>query len=178
MTALATLDDKPPKRIVAKPKTKRKRKTKGKARIGRPPYTYSEKTAHTVCDALAAGASLNRLAGKAGLPHKTTIYRWLAKEPEFRAMYAFATHCRSEGMAEEIVDIADESLDPVLRIETRKWLMAKQLPKRYGLKPEDVPAPNGDDAKTVNDPQKMIEADPLYPQVLAWEQAVEKVVKL
>ena len=38
-------------------------------------------------------------------------------------------------MADDIIDIADESGDPHrsrLRVDTRKWLLSKALPKIYG----------------------------------------------
>ena len=53
-------------------------------------------------------------------------------------MYAQAKHQQLHAMAEDIVDISmDDSLDANdkrVRIDARKWLLAKLMPKTYGDK--------------------------------------------
>lgn len=147
------------------------------------PRTYTKELATRICDEIMEGKILRQICtGEDGFPaSKKTIYRWLAEEPEFRALYSWAVRCRDEGLAEDALEIVDKAEEgtihaTALRVDYRKWLLSKRLPRVYGVKPDDLPPPPPNDAKTVNqDPQKMLEADPLYPQVLAWEQAVEKV---
>lgn len=148
------------------------------------PSGYSEDVARRICDEIVSGKILREICdGKDGKPaHRATVYRWLAEEPDFRVLYNWATRCRTDALAEDGLEIIDSATSETLnvalgRVDYRKWLLTKQMPRVYGVKPDDMPPPppNGDDAKTINDPQKMLEADPLYPQVLAWEQAVEKV---
>ena len=60
-------------------------------------------------------------------------------DPEFSAKYARARDVQAERFADELVDIADESdsedvSKAKLRIETRKWVISKILPKKYGDK--------------------------------------------
>jgi len=91
------------------------------------------------------------------MPHKRTVKRWLAEKPSFQEQYARAKEEMAEHFAEEILEIADDgSNDWIerevesgklikvadhehiarsrLRVDTRKWLMSKLLPKKFGEK--------------------------------------------
>ena len=92
------------------------------------------------------------------MPDKSTVFRWLRINKEFRDQYEIAKQESADAMAEEVLDIADdgtndwiEKLDKDgavigevlnsehvqrsrLRIDTRKFLMAKMKPKKYGEK--------------------------------------------
>ena len=61
--------------------------------------------------------------------------RWLADDQEWREQYARAREAGDDAMAEDIQDIADGTEDPNdkrVRIDARKWLLAKRQPKKYG----------------------------------------------
>jgi hypothetical protein len=85
----------------------------------------------------------------------TTVFRWLAQHEEFRRMYAAAREAQADYLAEELLEIADDARNDWVerrredgtivtvlngehiqrsrvRIDTRKWLLAKLQPKRYG----------------------------------------------
>lgn len=88
------------------------------------------------------------------MPSVATVFRWLSEAntaewaPGFREQYTRAKEESADAMAEEILDIADEELNTLqdnkmvnaaiqrnrLRVDTRKFLMAKMKPKRYGDK--------------------------------------------
>lgn len=90
------------------------------------------------------------------MPDKSTVMRWLAKYPEFRDQYAGAREAQADYYAEEILEIADDGSNDWmerkrgdetievenhevlnrsrLRVDTRKWLMARMSPKKYGDK--------------------------------------------
>lgn len=91
------------------------------------------------------------------MPDKSTVMRWLASHQEFRDQYACAREAQADYYAEEIIEISDDgtndwmerklsdgSSEPVenkdvlarsrLRVDTRKWLMARMAPKKYGDK--------------------------------------------
>lgn len=82
------------------------------------------------------------------MPDKSTVFRWLSKHEVFRDQYTRAQEDRAAAMAEDILEIADQydnvqdalNTDHIqrakLRIDTRKWLMSKMAPKRYGDKTE------------------------------------------
>lgn len=91
------------------------------------------------------------------MPSKSTVMRWLASHQEFRDQYAGAREAQADYYAEEIIEISDDgsndwmdrklsdgSTEEVenkdvlarsrLRVDTRKWLMARMAPKKYGDK--------------------------------------------
>jgi hypothetical protein len=98
--------------------------------------------------------------------------RWLAEHQEFRDQYARAREAQADYWAEEIVEIADDGTNDYvdrqnkdgstyetvnsehinrsrLRVDTRKWLMARMAPKKYGDRiTQEVSGPNGGPIQT------------------------------
>jgi len=116
------------------------------------PSNYSQKVAQEICKRLGNGESLRRICTSPGMPSKTSVMRWLDVNLEFREQYARAREMQAEHWAEEILEIADDSRNDFiekdgrpalnaeninrsrLRVDTRKWLMSKLLPKKFGDK--------------------------------------------
>jgi hypothetical protein len=116
------------------------------------PSDYSQKVAQEICKRLGNGESLRRICASQGMPSKTSVMRWLDVNLEFRGQYARAREMQVEHWAEEILEIADDSRHDFvekegrevlnaeninrsrLRVDTRKWLMTKLAPKKYGDK--------------------------------------------
>lgn len=122
-----------------------------RARRKRPRPTYSPAVADEICARLAGGESLIAICRDEHLPAERTVRGWVVDDYEgFAPKYARARDIGLERMAEETVEIADDSgLDVVmtedgpradgevvqrakLRVDTRKWLLSKLAPKRYG----------------------------------------------
>lgn len=94
---------------------------------------------------LASGESLRQVAEAVGVP-KVTVWEWLVADEDTKARYYRALEMRAEAHAEAIVEIAEEEppvgeggkVDPGWvawqrnRIDARKWIAARMLPKRYG----------------------------------------------
>ena len=84
------------------------------------------------------GNTLRALCQLDDMPDEGTVYRWIARYPEFREIYAHARELQAMRWAEEVLTIADNTtLDPQdrrIRVDTRKWLLSKVLPKIYGDK--------------------------------------------
>ncbi|MEB5837032.1 ubiquitin carboxyl-hydrolase [Pantoea dispersa] len=111
-----------------------------KAKTGRP-SDYLPEVAANICSLLADGESLRKVCERPGMPNKATVFRWLAQHEEFRDQYAKATETRADAIFEEMFDIADEVAEESaavakarLRIDTRKWALARMNPKKYGEK--------------------------------------------
>ena len=83
----------------------------------------------------------------------STFYKWLAEDEELAKLYARATERRAEAIFEDMLNIADENYKDTyidengiertdhdvvqrskLRIDTRKWMLAKMMPRKYGDK--------------------------------------------
>ena len=102
------------------------------------PSTYTEEMGNRICDKLTEGVSLRKLCMQKEFPTASTVYVWLDRFPDFAEKYARAREAATEDMLEEILQIADDDkIDPNdkrVRIDTRKWAMAKLKPKKYGDK--------------------------------------------
>ncbi len=111
-----------------------------KAKTGRP-SDYLPEVAADICSLLAEGESLRKVCERPGMPNKATVFRWLAQHEEFRDQYAKATETRADAIFEGMFDIADSVTEEAaavakarLRIDTRKWALARMNPKKYGDK--------------------------------------------
>jgi hypothetical protein len=73
------------------------------------------------------------------MPGITTIQRWRYRYEGFRIKYAHAKLLQADLLAEQCLDISDNSTPEEvavsrLRVDSRKWLASKLLPKQYGDK--------------------------------------------
>ena len=102
------------------------------------PSTYTEEMGNLICDKLTEGISLRKLCMQDDFPAASTVYVWLDRFPEFAEKYARAREAATEDMLEDILEIADDkTIDPQdkrVRIDTRKWVMGRLKPKKYGDK--------------------------------------------
>lgn len=108
-----------------------------KQKTGRP-SDYLPEVAADICSLLAEGESLRKVCERPGMPSKTSVFRWLAEHQGFRDQYAKATETRADAIFEEIFEIADDATEESaavakarLRIDTRKWALARMNPKKY-----------------------------------------------
>ncbi len=122
--------------------------------VGRP-TTFSKEIAETICARMAEGESLRSICRDHYMPHRSSVYQWLRKNAAFADLYAQARERLVEHWADEIIDIADdgttdyitkvgrngqeyEAVDQEhiqrsrLRVDTRKFLMAKIAPHLFG----------------------------------------------
>lgn len=143
-----------PKRkpTVTKAKTKAKEPKKAHGR----PLRYTAEIAVQICERLAEGATLRAICRDEGMPGETTVRRWaLTDEQGFSAQYTRAREIGYHGMFDDIIEISDTPQSGVktvrkatgvetttgdmiehrrLRVDSRKWALARALPKIYGDK--------------------------------------------
>jgi hypothetical protein len=133
-------------------KAKEKIKDNLKKPLGRPSI-YTDQLAERICYIVATHTfGIQKLTKMyAWMPTAETIRDWRLKNALFSAQYARAKLIQADLLAEDCVDISDDdSQDTIvtedgkeianhavvhrsrLRIETRKWLASKLLPKQYG----------------------------------------------
>lgn len=122
------------------------------------PTDYNQEIADAICERLSDGESLRTICADDAMPNRVTVYRWLFKREEFCNQYAQAREYQAETMADEMTDIADDGSNDwmerknsdgeiigwqengealrrsALRIDTRKWIASRLLPKKYGDK--------------------------------------------
>lgn len=117
------------------------------------PSDYTDEMADAICERLCEGESLRSICRDEEMPSMSMVLRYVDRHSHFRDQYTRAMAVRAEKMAEEILDIADNGANDTyldddgnkrtdhdviarsrLRVDSRKWLASKLLPKKYGEK--------------------------------------------
>ena len=104
-------------------------------------FTAEQATAimQEVCERIASGQSLRHICESDHMADVSTVKRWLRENEEFRAQYTQAREDQADHYADVIVEIADTEPDAATartRIDARKWVASKLLPKKYGDRQE------------------------------------------
>ena len=125
-------------------------------KIGRPSI-FTDKLADQICTRIALGNSLRKVCLADDMPDITTIIAWCREKPEFSKQYDRACVDRGNHLAEEALEIADQTpeTEPVRdkagevidmklhsayvawqknRVDARRWFASKMSPKRFGDK--------------------------------------------
>ena len=128
--------------------------------MGRP-SKRTPKLEKVLLEGIAKGQSLRKVCKRVGI-EPSTFFDWLKKDEELHKQYARAKEIAAELMADEILQIADDTSEDELfveqedgsgksarrtqnsefinrarlRVDSRKWLLSKLLPKKYGDKLE------------------------------------------
>lgn len=118
---------------------------------------YTPEIAERICVELASGRTLRDVCRDEGMPPESTVRLWVQDDREgFAAHYTRAREIGYHAMAEDLLEIADDARNDWmlrrgegdagyeangehiqrsrLRLDTRKWLLSKALPKVYGDK--------------------------------------------
>lgn len=129
-------------------------KDQPKRKSGRP-SAYTPEIAEAICVRLSAGETLRAICRDHGVPPESTVRGWALDDVQgFSARYAKARSIGLDIWAEELITLADtpqigeeieESDDGKrtvrrrdmlghrrLQVDTRKWLLCKLAPHKYG----------------------------------------------
>lgn len=124
------------------------------------PSKYTQALADKICERLAAGETLRAICRDDEMPGHPTVLRWANENEAFSDQYAKARERGYAVMFDEMLEIADTPVQGVtvtnklsregamydetkrgdmidhrrLQVDTRKWILAKALPKVYGDK--------------------------------------------
>lgn len=90
-----------------------------------------------ICDEVSSGRGIAEVAAEGWCPSEPTIYRKMARDPEFAALIGAARVAQQDYEVESCVKMADEATPEdwqvvKLRIWARQWRASKLAPKRYG----------------------------------------------
>jgi hypothetical protein len=123
--------------------------------VGGRPSKYTPELAREICKQLVQGKSLKKICAAEGMPYDSTVRDWIIDDREgFHAQYMRAIQARAITWGEEILEVADDGSNDTfkdpntgqervnaevvarsrLRVDTRKWLLSKMLPKIYADK--------------------------------------------
>ena len=134
----------------------------------------TEEVALELLNRLAKGESLKSICSDLHMPSHATVLKWIRTDPDFQEAYAAAQESRMHVFADEILEIADNSVGDVrlaydkngnlipevnyeniqrskLKIQTRQYLMERFAKVTYNLKRvESNAAQSGVNGATVN----------------------------
>lgn len=132
-------------------------KASAKNKGGRPD-TFTQEKADAIIDRVAGPESLRAICEDIGVSIGTFL-GWCSDRPDVAEQYARAKRMQAETLASELLEIADTPPGTTdmgatdsgavaharLRVDTRKWILSKMLPKVYGDKlalggADDMPA--------------------------------------
>jgi hypothetical protein len=131
-------------------------KKKPEPKKGRP-TKHTKQIADKICEQLAQGFTLREVCKSEEFPAESTVRLWALEDRDgFSAQYARAREIGYQTMADELLEISDDGRNDWmerngeddrgwvangehmgrsrLRVDTRKWLLSKALPKLYGEK--------------------------------------------
>lgn len=117
---------------------------------------HDEEVFAVILDRIMDGQSLKAVCDAEDMPSRKTVYQWMAADPELGNRYARACEIRADQIFDELFEIADDGRNDwmerrqgedkvwvengeamrrsALRIDARKWALAKMQPKKYGDK--------------------------------------------
>jgi Bacteriophage Sf6, terminase small subunit-like len=98
---------------------------------------YTRALADQICRRISEGESLRSICRDPKFPSEGSVRAWSRQDRDgFATRFRIARDLQLDCWSDLIVDLADrQDLDPrdrAIRIDTRKWLMSKLAPKRYG----------------------------------------------
>lgn len=118
------------------------------------PSKYTKEIAERICNEIATTSKgLTTICKGKDMPCVRTVHHWLADESheDFLHNYARARESQADFLAEQIIEIADNSTGDVtitesgkvvmdgefaarsrLKVDARKWVASKLAPKKYG----------------------------------------------
>jgi len=124
------------------------------------PYNYTEEEKEVIitdiCNrVIDETISFNKAVKDSQISY-VTFFQWLSKSDKLKELYNYACEIRSDILFDEMIDIADDGSNDFmkklmgeteieilnsehiqrsrLRVDTRKWILAKMQPKKYGDK--------------------------------------------
>ena len=108
------------------------------------PKIIDEKMADKILDLMKEGKPLSRICDLDDMPNFSTVWMKIRDDAEFSKKYHEAREIGLDKSFENMLQECDIALadDPKkaplwkLYIDTKKWTLSKQLPKKYGDKQE------------------------------------------
>lgn len=106
-----------------------------------------------VCTLIASGKSMRDAIKEVGKASRQSVFDWINEDKKKLDQYARAMEYRADCIFDDIIDIADNTEGDMmmdengrekvnheniqrsrLKVDTRKWIISKMMPSRYGEK--------------------------------------------
>lgn len=99
------------------------------------PSKFTQDLAKEICRRIIEGNSLSSVCRADDMPHRDSVHTWLAGNKEFSDNYARACEIRRLNRYDDMENIARNEQDVQrarLILDTIKWQLSKEEPKKYG----------------------------------------------
>lgn len=122
------------------------------------PSAYNEEIADRICEAMVDGNDLVSICADPCMPHRSTVYRWLAANPDFATRVARAREGLADFLDWRIGQEADACTNENaqatrVKIWALQWRASKLAPKKYGIKvAQEHSGPDGSPIRTQAEP--------------------------
>ena len=121
-------------------------------------FTYTREVFESIIARVATGESVRSICKDEGMPSRDTFFVWLYRDPSLADQYAHAKAISAYADEDELNEISDDGTNDWmerrnkdgeivgwqlngeavqrsrLRVETRRWLMERRMPTRFGQK--------------------------------------------
>ena len=116
------------------------------------PSKFTQEIADQICDTISASNKGLASICKDLKIAPSSVFKWLTEHKAFTEQYARAREAQADYLADEMLEIADDSSQDTLmtdkgpipntewinrsklRVDARKWIASKLKPKKYGDK--------------------------------------------
>lgn len=109
-----------------------------KAKLGRPPFVWTEEIISAILIRVAEGESIKKICQENGMPSWQTLREKRIEDEDFAARYARAREQSADAFDEQIDEEAKLAVDKDsaaaarVRIDALKWRAGKRNPRQYG----------------------------------------------
>ena len=131
------------------------------------PTKYTKELAEEICDRIATNSKgiLKLCEDNSHWPNRSTIFKWKLDNQSFSDLYDKAKTTQLEVLYDDLISISDDTSQDLiendkgkmvcnneyvnrsrLKIDTRKWILERLAPKKFGTKQENTVS---DDFKTL-----------------------------
>jgi len=98
--------------------------------VPKTPVQYSTELADAICERLAGGETLRAICRDDGMPDHRSVRRWALEDTQgFGAMYERARLIGYLGMADEILDLADDRTNDTFVLSSAKSRISSAIPR-------------------------------------------------
>lgn len=106
---------------------------------------WHPQVAALILERVAEGMTVPQACDLPGLPCQTTVYAWLARDPEFLAAYRRARLCQAHRRFDQVWEIAEAATSATatvarLQIGAAQWQAGRLAPTKYGARAEGIGA--------------------------------------
>lgn len=134
--------------------------------VGRP-TKYTDELADAICERMINGEHIVKICQDEKMPGRTTVYRWMAENPEFGTRIARAREGLADYVAWQILEMASKSTNETanadrVKLAAWQWHAARLAPKRYSEKM--ITELSGPDGAPVQIETKTVDSRTLSPE--------------